>query len=74
MCQELAAKHSMVIICPILERDSVHGDTVWNTAVVIGHRGNIIGKHRKVGWNTCVHHDEFLCTAFFFVVACVHSI
>lgn len=47
LCQELAAKHNMVIICSILERDVAHGDTVWNTAVVIGHRGNIIGKHRK---------------------------
>lgn len=48
LCQELAARHSMVIICPILERDPAHQDTVWNTAVVIGHRGNIIGFHRKV--------------------------
>jgi beta-ureidopropionase len=47
LCQELAAKHSMVIICPILERDFAHGQTIWNTAVVIGHKGNIIGKHRK---------------------------
>ena len=47
LCQELAAKHNMVIICPILERDISHNDTVWNTAVVVGHRGNIIGKHRK---------------------------
>ena len=47
LCQELAARHKMVIIAPILERDATHSDTVWNTAVVIGHRGNIIGKHRK---------------------------
>ena len=38
----------MVVICPILERDEAHGDTIWNTAVVIGNNGNIIGKHRKV--------------------------
>jgi beta-ureidopropionase len=38
----------MVVVCPILERDSAHADTVWNTAVVVGHSGNIIGKHRKV--------------------------
>ena len=37
----------MVVICPILERDGAHGDTIWNTAVVIGNNGNIIGKHRK---------------------------
>lgn len=42
----------MVIVSPILERDSAHGDTIWNTAVVIGNNGNVIGKHRKVrcGW------------------------
>ena len=29
------------------ERDEVHGDMLWNTAVVIGNKGNVIGKHRK---------------------------
>eukprot|EP01025_Chloroclados_australasicus_P037462 TRINITY_DN38244_c0_g1_i3.p1 TRINITY_DN38244_c0_g1~~TRINITY_DN38244_c0_g1_i3.p1 ORF type:complete len:262 (+),score=33.29 TRINITY_DN38244_c0_g1_i3:80-787(+) len=37
----------MVIVSPILERDEIHGDTLWNTAVVIGNNGNVIGKHRK---------------------------
>lgn len=37
----------MVIISSILERDEDHQDTVWNTAVVIGNKGNVIGKHRK---------------------------
>jgi predicted amidohydrolase len=37
-----------VIISSILERDAAHGDVVWNTAVVVGNHGNIIGKHRKV--------------------------
>jgi beta-ureidopropionase len=37
----------MVIISPILERDPVHGETIWNTAVVVGNNGNVIGKHRK---------------------------
>jgi beta-ureidopropionase len=37
-----------VIISPILERDSAHSDVLWNTAVVIGNQGNVIGKHRKV--------------------------
>ena len=46
--QVLAQKHNMVIISPILERDKHHGDVLWNTAVVIGNHGNIIGKHRKV--------------------------
>lgn len=44
---ELAAKYRMVIISPILERDEDHGDTIWNTAVVINELGNVIGKHRK---------------------------
>jgi beta-ureidopropionase len=43
----LAQKHNMVIVSPILERDEDHGDTIHNTAVVIGNRGNIIGSHRK---------------------------
>lgn len=37
----------MVIISPILERDEDHGDTIWNTVVVISNSGNVIGKHRK---------------------------
>ncbi|XP_002963936.2 beta-ureidopropionase [Selaginella moellendorffii] len=45
--QMFACKFKMVIISPILERDEVHGGTLWNTAVVIGNNGNVIGKHRK---------------------------
>ncbi|KAJ0962066.1 hypothetical protein J5N97_029894 [Dioscorea zingiberensis] len=45
--QDLAKKYNMVIVSPILERDLNHGETIWNTAVVIGNQGNIIGKHRK---------------------------
>ena len=45
--QALAEQHNMVIVSPILERDETHGDTVWNTAVVISNSGNVIGKHRK---------------------------
>lgn len=37
----------MVIISSILERDSAHGDTIWNTAVVISSSGKYLGKHRK---------------------------
>ena len=43
----LARQYNMVIVSPILERDEVHGGTIHNTAVVIGNRGNVIGKHRK---------------------------
>jgi len=45
--QQLAKKYNMVIVSPILERDVVHGGTIWNTAVVIGNNGNVIGKSRK---------------------------
>jgi beta-ureidopropionase len=45
--QGLARRHNMVIVSSILERDEDHQDTVWNTAVVIGNKGNVIGKHRK---------------------------
>jgi beta-ureidopropionase len=47
MLQVLAKQYNMVIISSILERDFVHGDTLWNTAVVISNTGNYIGKHRK---------------------------
>ena len=48
MLQTYAQKYKMVIINSILERDEPHGETIWNTAVVIGHMGNVLGKHRKV--------------------------
>ncbi|KAF7987750.1 hypothetical protein HCN44_003613 [Aphidius gifuensis] len=44
---KIARAHKMIIISPILERDSVHGDTVWNTCVVIDVDGKVLGKHRK---------------------------
>ena len=54
LLQRLAKEWNMVIISPILERDAAHGDTIWNTAVVIGNNGNVIGKHRKVGEATAI--------------------
>ncbi|XP_053204512.1 beta-ureidopropionase-like [Panonychus citri] len=47
LCQELASRHNLVIISPILERDENHGDIIWNSAVVISQHGKIIGKTRK---------------------------
>ena len=47
LVQAAARKHRMVVVSPILERDTAHGDTVWNTAVVVSHTGAIIGTHRK---------------------------
>ncbi|XP_054852458.1 beta-ureidopropionase [Eublepharis macularius] len=46
-CQKLAKKHNMVVVSPILERDDVHGGTLWNTAVVISNSGAVLGKSRK---------------------------
>lgn len=57
-CQRKAKQYAMVLVCPILERDTAHGDVLWNTAVVIGHRGNVIGTHRKV----CLLLPSFLCS------------
>ncbi|CAF0742170.1 unnamed protein product [Brachionus calyciflorus] len=45
---QLAKKYNMVIVSPILEReDDVHGEVIWNTAVVISNSGKVIGKTRK---------------------------
>jgi Carbon-nitrogen hydrolase len=44
---QLARQYGMVILSSILERDSVHGDTIWNTTVVVSSTGNVIGKTRK---------------------------
>mmetsp|Transcript_32093 Transcript_32093/g.89855 ORF Transcript_32093/g.89855 Transcript_32093/m.89855 type:complete len:383 (+) Transcript_32093:85-1233(+) len=45
--QEMAKAYNMVIVSHILERDEEHGDTIWNTAVIIQNDGTILGKHRK---------------------------
>merc|ERR1719259_1414218 len=47
LCQKLAQRHNCVIISPILERDEDHGDTIWNTAVVIASDGRVLGNTRK---------------------------
>ncbi|TRZ02217.1 hypothetical protein DNTS_030442 [Danionella cerebrum] len=46
-CIQLAKKHNVVVVSPILERDDVHGGTLWNTAVVVSNTGNVLGKSRK---------------------------
>jgi len=45
--KRIAKKHNMVIVSPILERDTNHNGVIWNTAVVVGNNGNYIGKVRK---------------------------
>lgn len=47
MLAELAKSYNMVIVHSILERDVEHGETIWNTAVVISNSGRYMGKHRK---------------------------
>lgn len=47
VCFQRAKKYNMVIVSPILERDETHGDVLWNTAVIISNRGNVIGITRK---------------------------
>lgn len=42
-----ARQHNMVIISPILERDTTHMGVIWNTAVVVNERGQVVGQHRK---------------------------
>ena len=49
LCQKLAQRHNCVIISPILERDEQHGDTVWNTAVVISRWARREGWRKKQG-------------------------
>jgi beta-ureidopropionase len=44
---QYAKKYGIVIISPIIERDEMNGDILWNTAVVISHTGAVIGKTRK---------------------------
>nr|XP_033812917.1 beta-ureidopropionase isoform X3 [Geotrypetes seraphini] len=45
--EQLARKHNMVVVSPILERDELHGETLWNTAVIISNSGTVLGKSRK---------------------------
>lgn len=47
MLQQLAKTHNMVIVSPIMERDMLRSDMIWNTAVVISNKGQFLGKHRK---------------------------
>lgn len=62
--QEFACKYNMVIVNPILERDANHGETIWNTVVVVGNHGNIIGNHRKVNSGVIC----FLACFFLFIL------
>ena len=69
LCQRLASAYGMVIVCPILERDSVHCDILWNTAVVIDETGKVMGYHRKV-W--CVLYGAIYAGCLY-VCQCLHT-
>lgn len=72
--QELAQKYNMVIVSPILERDIDHGEVLWNTAVIIGNNGNIIGKHRKVNLRSMsIVASSFLLSANFYCLVVAES-
>lgn len=47
LLKNLALNYNMIIISPILERDTINNDTIWNTAVIISNNGKYLGKHRK---------------------------
>lgn len=67
--QELALKYNMVIVNPILERDVKHGEVLWNTAVIIGNHGNIIGIHRKVkNEATLSSYLQFNCIFLYIII------
>lgn len=60
--QGFVEKYNMVIVSFILERDVVYGEIIWNIVVIIGNRGNIIGKYRKVFlfFSFCFYFNDFV--------------
>ncbi|KAG7207943.1 hypothetical protein KM043_009530 [Ampulex compressa] len=59
---KLALQHNMIIISPILERDSINGDTLWNTCIVIGNTGHPVFEtcYGRIAINICYgrHHPQ----------------
>ncbi|HYE60768.1 MAG TPA: nitrilase-related carbon-nitrogen hydrolase [Phycisphaerales bacterium] len=47
LMQERARKHGMVLIVPIYEEDSRVSGTYYNTAAVLSHTGEYLGRYRK---------------------------
>jgi len=48
LLKQLAKRYNMVIVSSILERENEdHGETLWNTSVVISNKGTVIGISRK---------------------------
>jgi beta-ureidopropionase len=47
LMMERAKKHAMALVVPIYEEDSKVSNTYYNTAAVISHTGEYLGKYRK---------------------------
>jgi len=47
LMMERARKHGMALVVPIYEEDSKVANTYYNTAAVISHTGEYLGKYRK---------------------------
>jgi beta-ureidopropionase len=75
--KEKAKQYNMIIVSPILERENEeHGETLWNTAVVISSDGTILGKSRKnhiprVGDFNEVNYGLF-CSIIIHLLKCLH--
>jgi nitrilase len=41
-------KENIIVVLGIIERDEIHSDVIYNTAVVINSNGELIGVHRKL--------------------------
>jgi predicted amidohydrolase len=46
--QEVASAHRMALCFSVYEKAGRHGETVYNTAILIGQDGTLIGRYRKV--------------------------
>ncbi|KAK3565584.1 hypothetical protein QTP86_012898 [Hemibagrus guttatus] len=62
--ESLAKKYNMVIVSSILERDEIHGGTLWNTAVVVSNTGTVLGKSRKNHIPRVGDFNECVCLAW----------
>ena len=66
-----AKQHNMVIVSPILERDTKKQGIIWNAAVVVGNNGNFIGRDRK---NHIPRVGDFNESTYYFEGDCGHPV